>query len=235
MFRLPSASRALSAGTALLVSIMLAACSSLPEMPRIDTSESTQSSSSAVQLAGQSSDSASGGTVAAQALAANAQASHVADSDWDASQAHLVTFSGTQATTSAPGGTTIVWGPVDDGNGALDADGQISMTGGTVLAVGSAGMAMTPGTDGLGWVSVPLEASAGSEVTATDEKGQVLTTFTPKKSFQNLLYVSDTIEFGKTYTVTSGGSTSSVTAGEARGGMGPGGPGGPGGGGPAPR
>lgn len=521
MFRLPSASRALSAGTTLLASLALAACSSLPEIPRIDTFESAQSSSAALRLDGQGTDSATGGTVAAKALAANAQASYVTDSEWDATTAHVVTFSGVQATTSAPGvttthdtttitsagvyrltgsytgqiiidapkdaqvvlvlnaltvdttagaaidartvddlvihlqgmnsiadassyadsatanaaiyadanitisgsgslsvngrgndaiaasdnltilsgnlditatddglrgkdsltiaggalsisahgdalkadqdsddtrgyihiaggtleatagddaitaatdvifsggkvsvaansnaihadvsvildgaditvaqstegiegalvhmasgrvsvvssddglngssdtiqpevvisggeltidasgdgldsngsltitgGTTIVWGPVDDGNGAVDADGQISMTGGTMLAVGSAGMAMTPSTDGLGWLSVPLEASEGSEVTVTDDNGQVLTTFTTKKTFQNLLYVSDAITFGNTYSVTSGGSTSSVTAGEARANIVPGGPGVHGGGGPAPR
>ena len=44
------------------------------------------------------------------------------------------------------GGTLIVNGPTDSGNGPLDYDGTFNISGGTVLAVGSSGMAMIPGS-----------------------------------------------------------------------------------------
>ena len=45
------------------------------------------------------------------------------------------------------GGTAVVSGPTNDGNGALDVDGTFDVSGGTLLAAGASGMAMTPGAD----------------------------------------------------------------------------------------
>lgn len=45
------------------------------------------------------------------------------------------------------GGTTIVYGPTSDGDGALDYDGGATVTGGTLAAIGSAGMTQAFGED----------------------------------------------------------------------------------------
>ncbi len=42
------------------------------------------------------------------------------------------------------GGTVYVFGPTDAGNGALDYDGNFYLTGGTLVAVGASGMAQLP-------------------------------------------------------------------------------------------
>ena len=46
---------------------------------------------------------------------------------------------------SISGGTVVVNGPTNSGNGALDVNGELAVTGGTVAAAGSAGMVVTPG------------------------------------------------------------------------------------------
>ena len=82
--------------------LALSACSS--------TSGTASSASSAVsaKAASSTSVSAESGTViappiAAEALAANAKASHVEDSEWDASSAQTITLNGNSASTSASG------------------------------------------------------------------------------------------------------------------------------------
>jgi hypothetical protein len=44
------------------------------------------------------------------------------------------------------GGVAIVNGPTDNGNGALDYTGSFKVSGGTLIAFGSVGMAEAPGT-----------------------------------------------------------------------------------------
>ena len=59
------------------------------------------------------------------------------------------------------GGTVIVHGPLNDGNGALDVNGTFTISGGTLLAVGSSGMAETPDADSAqGWVQATVSGSA---------------------------------------------------------------------------
>ena len=63
------------------------------------------------------------------------------------------------------GGTVYVDGPTDGGNGALDYDGSGEVSGGTVVAVGSVGMAMgfTSGsTQGSILCNFPSSVAAGT-------------------------------------------------------------------------
>ena len=70
------------------------------------------------------------------------------------------------------GGTVIVEGPSDNGNGALDkGDSQdcvASITGGTVLAIGSSGMAVNFDSGTQGSALVSLSGSEGTEITVSD-------------------------------------------------------------------
>ncbi len=105
------------------------------------------------------------------------------------------------------GGTVIVEGPTDNGNGALDVgDGAncvCSVTGGTVLALGSAGMAVNFGAGSQPSALVSVSGSAGDTITVDDGSGF---SFTATKAFSTAVYTSPSLEQGKIYTLTAGGS-----------------------------
>ncbi len=103
------------------------------------------------------------------------------------------------------GGTVIVEGPTDSGNGALDAgdgpDCVCSVTGGTVLALGSSGMAVNFNAGSQPSALVAVSVSAGDVITVDDGSGF---TFTATKSFSTAVYSSPSLQQGKTYTLTVG-------------------------------
>ncbi|MET0789122.1 MAG: carbohydrate-binding domain-containing protein, partial [Cellulomonas sp.] len=156
------------------------------------------------------------------------------------------------------GGTAVVNGPTNDGNGALDVDGTFDVSGGTILAVGASGMAMTPGADSSqSFVAFTFSSTqaAGTVVHIVDANGNELAAFESSKDFTSLVYASADIEAGATYSAATGGSVSgdttgglaaagdssgstvvaTGTAGEALAGTGGGGQGGAGGGRPGTR
>ena len=105
------------------------------------------------------------------------------------------------------GGSVIVYGPTNSGNGALDAGGTIKVTGGALLAVGSPGMAEYP-SDSSTQYSVVLRASvnAGTIVNISDSDGNSIITFAPLKDIQSIVISLPALENGKTYNVSYGGS-----------------------------
>lgn len=109
------------------------------------------------------------------------------------------------------GGTVIVEGPTNSGNGALDiGDGQgcvASITGGTVLAIGTSDMAVNfnDGTQGSALVS--LSGDAGTVISVDDGSGF---TYTTTKSFACVVYSSPSMAQGKTYTISAGSSTATA-------------------------
>lgn len=111
------------------------------------------------------------------------------------------------------GGVTLVSGPTDSGNGALDfgegCTGTIS--GGVVIAAGSVGMAESFDTSSTQYsisYTCTDTVSAGSSVALTDDSGNVIASFTPDKTYQNIIFSSPAIANGATYTVTTGGTVS---------------------------
>ena len=131
------------------------------------------------------------------------------------------------------GGTVYIYGPTRSGNGSLDYNQDGIITGGTVIAAGSSGMAMNFGQDstqGSMLVSVG-NASAGTEVKLTDSSGNVIVQFTPAVSFQSVLISTPDITSDGTYTLSIGDSTQEITMsgyiyGNGTGGFGGGRPGG---------
>ncbi|WP_299926928.1 carbohydrate-binding domain-containing protein [uncultured Nocardioides sp.] len=116
------------------------------------------------------------------------------------------------------GGDITVHGPTTDGNGALDVNGTFDVSGGTLLATGSAGMMVAPATDSAqGWIATALDATAaaGSEVVISDADGAEVATYTLAKDAASVVFSSADVEQGATYTVTVDGTSTSVTAGEA--------------------
>ncbi|MFB9276691.1 carbohydrate-binding domain-containing protein [Cohnella cellulosilytica] len=108
------------------------------------------------------------------------------------------------------GGTVLVNGPTNSGNGALDYDGTFEHVGGTLIAAGSAGMAQAPSEDGSTQRSImmtfPQTQEAGTLVTLRDASGQTVAAFAPTKTFQTLLISTPALQSGENYTLSAGGT-----------------------------
>lgn len=112
------------------------------------------------------------------------------------------------------GGDVTVYGPTDNGNGSLDADTGILVTGGNLCAVGSAGMVENPSKNSTQhYISLTLSsyASANTKITVTDEDGNELFTTTPTKKFQSVIVSLECFEKGKTYIITVGDDSYEAT------------------------
>lgn len=102
-------------------------------------------------------------------------------------------------------GLAVIFGPTSDGDTAFDCQMEASITGGTLLAVGSAGM-----VEGIGnsspYIAANVDISASSLVTISDEGGSSLIAFTTPKDIRSIIFRSDDIVDGREYTVSTGGS-----------------------------
>ncbi|MBQ8159597.1 MAG: carbohydrate-binding domain-containing protein [Clostridia bacterium] len=138
------------------------------------------------------------------------------------------------------GGTVIVSGPTDSGNGAIDYNGTFTLTGGILVATGATGMMQNvTASENQATILTYLSstAAAGSQVEVKDGSGNVLLTFSPEKNYQCILVSTPDIQTGDTISILVDGSsvfseqiTQSVTGtGSGMGGFGGGFGGGPGG------
>ena len=130
------------------------------------------------------------------------------------------------------GGTTTVSGPTNSGNGALDYGTGAEITGGTIVAAGSLGMAETFSDSSSQYsIMYNLESavSEGTEVSLVDGDGNTVLTMTPEKTYQSVIFSSPELKDG-TYTIKAGSAEETVevtgvvtmggTAGGMHGGMG---------------
>ncbi|ADL50900.1 carbohydrate-binding domain-containing protein [Clostridium cellulovorans] len=110
------------------------------------------------------------------------------------------------------GGTAIVNGPTNDGNGPLDYDSTFDMTGGYVVLAGSLGMAQAPSTSSTqNSIKVNLsKQEANTLVRIEDESGEELLTFAPAKQYASVVVSSPNIKTGSTYKAYIGGSIDST-------------------------
>lgn len=107
------------------------------------------------------------------------------------------------------GGTVLVNGPTNNGNGPLDYDGVAEITGGTIVAAGSSGMVQnfseSSSQNSLLIVYSSVQ-KAGTLISLLDEKGKPILSFAPAKDYQSIVISTPELEQGKTYTLYSGGS-----------------------------
>ena len=132
------------------------------------------------------------------------------------------------------GGEVWVCGPSSSGNGTLDFGAAFEITGGTLIGVGSLGMAETPTSNtqhSIVWNGCALQSGDTFAVTAED--GTVIASMTSARQAQWAYVTSPLLEEGGTYTVSDGtdSETLTLTDGENTIGTASGGFGGPGGGG----
>lgn len=102
------------------------------------------------------------------------------------------------------GGSVTIDGPTNDSNGALDAGAGIQMQGGSVVAIGSSGMAMTLGENSNVFnldVYFTVAQTAGTKIDVRDAGGQVLISHIAAKNFTHAAIGNDALEFGQTYSI----------------------------------
>ena len=131
------------------------------------------------------------------------------------------------------GGVIYVDGPENGGNGALDYNGTGKITGGVLVALGAAGMAENFGntsTQGSILVGINGTVPAGTEVCLKDSKGNVIVSYTARKTFSSVVVSAPQVEKGGSYTVCVGDASMELTMSSiiygSGGGMGGGRPGG---------
>lgn len=110
------------------------------------------------------------------------------------------------------GGVLLVSGPTSDGDGAFDYDNSATVSGGTVIMVGSAGMAQnfTSGTQAFSLDSI--SGSAGEAVVVCDSESNVLASFAPSKAYSTVLVSCPGFEDEASYQVVVGGSVEGANA-----------------------
>lgn len=116
-------------------------------------------------------------------------------------------------TLTVTGGTVYVDGPTSSADGALDYESTGQITGGTVLALGAAGMTMNFGdtsTQGAALLNTGNQ-QAGTEIVLKDADGKVLLSYTSKKSFSSAVVSCPELVQGGTYTLSVGGSDTEFT------------------------
>ena len=102
------------------------------------------------------------------------------------------------------GGTTLVDGPTNSGNGALDAGVQIVMNGGVVIAAGASGMAEGLGANsGVYNVSIFFNFTlpAKSEIKIISQTGVELINYTSAKTFSHLAVGTPNFKKDETYNI----------------------------------
>lgn len=110
------------------------------------------------------------------------------------------------------GGTIYINGPTSNGDGALDYESTATITGGTVVAAGSSGMAENFGESSTqGTILYNFSSQVSGEVTLTDSDGNVIASFTPSKTYQSVVISSPEITNSGTYTISSGGESEEIT------------------------
>lgn len=107
-------------------------------------------------------------------------------------------------------GTVVVNGPTASNNAPLDYDGTFKISGGTLVAAGSSGMAQQPGstsTQNSVLITFSTTYASGNLVRIQTSSGEDVVTFKPSKKYQSLVFSGASLKQGSTYQVYSGGSS----------------------------
>lgn len=111
------------------------------------------------------------------------------------------------------GGTLIVYGPTNNGNGAIDVDDGFDISGGTLWAIGSAGMAQTPSeTSTQAFVATTLQSPATGEITILDADSNQIGALTSSKQFSSVVYSTADVAADGTYAIAINGTTTGTIA-----------------------
>ena len=119
-------------------------------------------------------------------------------------------------TVTINGGEIYIDGPSDNGNSAIDYGDRSSayVNGGTLVAIGSSGMAEVMSDSSkqkVLMVKLGEQMEAGN-VVLTDSEGNVIVSYTALKTYDCVIISTAEVESGATYTLTTSGTMTEVTA-----------------------
>ena len=100
------------------------------------------------------------------------------------------------------GGTVIVNGPTNSGNGSLDYDKEFKITGGTFIASGSSGMAQgtsNSSTQNTVMINFSTTIKSGEIISIFDINNNEILTYEASKNYNNIVISLPNLEKGKTY------------------------------------
>lgn len=101
------------------------------------------------------------------------------------------------------GGNIIVYGPTNSGNGALDYDGTLEITDGTLIASGASGMVQMPSDNSsINSIMITFNQTINSNqiVTIKNSSNEEILNYQANKSYNNLVVASKDLIYG-TYTI----------------------------------
>lgn len=116
-------------------------------------------------------------------------------------------------TVSISGGSLVVNGSVQGGNGPLDAAGDITITGGRVWALGTSDMlqGFAQGSTQAS-ITANIAGTAGQTLIILDANGKEVARQTASKDFQAVIMSSADLVDGQTYTIQVEGTIQTATA-----------------------
>ncbi len=109
------------------------------------------------------------------------------------------------------GGQLIVHGPTADFNSAIDYDGSFTISGGFIVAAGSARMAQVPAgnsTQNSLLLNLSIGQQAGTPFHIRNSSGEGILSFVPSKWYQSIAFSSPDLIRGETYDAYIGGNFS---------------------------
>ncbi len=100
-------------------------------------------------------------------------------------------------------GVVLVSGPTNNGNGAFDYGSEAKVTGGVLIAAGSAGMAQGfSAAENQGAIFSSFSyRSGGTNIAICDKNGNAIAVFTPKKDYQSVVITAPEIQSGNEYSL----------------------------------
>lgn len=111
------------------------------------------------------------------------------------------------------GGHTTVVGPTQGDTATLDYDISGTISGGTFIGTGAAGMAQSFSASTQGVIAVRVSTqSAGTNVTLKDKSGNTIVSYAPELPFAVVILSSPDIVSGETYTISVGSNSSDFKA-----------------------
>ncbi|WP_394238484.1 carbohydrate-binding domain-containing protein [Niallia oryzisoli] len=113
------------------------------------------------------------------------------------------------------GGTVLVNGPTNNGNGSLDYNGSFDLTGGFLIAAGSSGMVQASSEESTQngiLMTYPETQAAGTIIHLQDSDGKSIATFAPAKDYQAVYITSPELKKDSSYTLYSGGTSTGKAA-----------------------
>lgn len=111
------------------------------------------------------------------------------------------------------GGEIYVDGPTSGGDGALDCSGTALISGGTVIAVGSNGMAENFDSSSAqgSMITTVSDSMITGDITLTDSEGNTIVSYSPSKEYSSVAISCADLKEGETYTLVAGDTSTSVS------------------------